>query len=537
MIQVPMPSLQRLVGCARVALLAVLALWVVLAFTAVFTLSLGTDEAWVLNGLRSLLHPVVPQLSTELVVTSGGPFALINIGVEAWLGSSVWAHRMVSMAAMIGTYLLLLRYGRKAGTRPELRWLGLAVLISVPGLAEVGTAALGTAVGLFLMISSMVVWCSSSASAAARAVLGGLLFGLAAASRFDLVVFGPAVVLVASVRSDGPKGLRVGIDIPAIAFAGLGIAVFLVSLWIMSLAPVAMANGVVQNATGVSGWSLQYTKIVNQWVVLSGFIPPALIAILVLGGIWAARAKSVAEGNAKSGSFEALLVVTGLMLLAAWILRAPIPHLRYAIPGLFCLAAAGALALQRLAGGYLESGAGMRYLACQCLCLVCAIGSVASLSRSVALSDSDYLSWQWSHEMAHDYFQRFEAEADQRRVAAFIRDRMDADARLYSMLPYALRYMTSRPVVDILRLDSQASTSQVRYDKRYIVLTPMTGTYLYLRPESAIWIEQNTRLVMQFGRYSIYELDAGTDKDLLNIQVDRNIYRGHPQSHPWFGRG
>jgi glycosidase len=154
----------------------------------------------------------------------------------------------------------------------------------------------------------------------------------------------------------------------------------------------------------------------------------------------------------------------------------------------------------------------------------------------VVLSDSDYLSWQWSHEMAHDYFQRFESEADQKRVASFLRDRIDADARLYSMLPHALRYMTSRPVVDILLLDSQASTSQVRYDKRYIVLTPMIGTYLYLRPESAIWIEQHTRLVMQFGRYSIYKLDAGTDKDLLNIKVDRNIYRGHPESDPWFGR-
>jgi hypothetical protein len=508
----------------------------VLALAAVFMLSLGTDEAWVLNGLRSLLHPVVPQLSTELIATSGGPFALINIGVEAWLGSSVWAHRMVSVAAMIGICMLLLRYGRKTGTRPELRWLGLAVLTSVPGLAEVGTAALGTSVGLFLMISSMLVWCSGSGSAAVRAVLGGLLYGLASSSRFDLVMLGPAVLLAASVRWGGPKGLRVGIDLPAIAFAALGIAVFLVNLWIISLAPVAMANADVTRVTGVSGWSLHFTKLLNHWTVLSGLVSPALIAIMAIGGIWAARANPAAGDDERPVSFETLLVVTGLILLAAWMLRAPIPHLRYALPGLFCLAAAGALALQRLASGYLESGAGMRLLACQCLCLACAIGSVASLARSVALSDSDYLSWEWSHEMAHDYFQRFESVADQRRVAAFIRDRTEADARLYSLLPYALRYMSNRPVVDISQLDSQASTSQVRYARRYVVLTPTIGTYLYLRPESAIWIEQNTRLVTQFGRYSIYELDAGTDMDLLNIKTDRNIYRGHPESKPWFGR-
>ncbi len=535
MIQVPLPSLQRLNTGARLALLVVLALWAALALTAVFMLSLGTDEAWVLNGLRSLLHPIVPHLSTELIVTSGGPFALINIGVEAVLGSAVWMHRMVSLAAMIGTCILILRYGRKIGTRPESRWLGLAVLISVPGLAEVGTAALGTSVGLLLMLASMVVWCSSSASVSTRVVLGGLLYGLAAASRFELVMFGPAVMLASGVCFTKSGRLKVRIDIPSLAFAGLGIAVFLVNLWIMSLAPVAMANVAIERVTGISGWSPDYPTILNRWAVLSGFAPPMLLAVLAISGIMAARATPAAGGNASSVSFEVLLVVTGLLLLATWFLHAPAPNLRYAIPGLFCLAATGALAVQRLASTYLESGAGSRLLACQCLGLVCACGAVASLTRSVVLSDSDYLSWEWSHEMAFDYFRRFESQADQRRVADYIRDRLDPDARLYSTLPYALRYMTGRPVVDITRLDPQAATSQVRHDKRYFVLSPATGTYFQLRPESAIWIGQNMRLVMQFGRYSIYRLAAGVDKDMSNIKVDSRNYWGHPESSPWFG--
>jgi hypothetical protein len=535
MIRVPLPSLQSLNKGANLSLKVLLVLWAALALSTIFVMTLGTDEAWVLNGLRSLLHPNVPNLSSELIVTSGGPFALVNLGLEA-LGSQLWAHRLVSALAMGGAFLLVLFHGPSSSSTTGARLLGLSVLLLVPGLAEVGTAALGTSVGLFLMLSSAVVWSSGSMTTWVRVLAGGALYGLAAASRFDLVLFGPAVLLTASLRTSEPRNLIVKFDGPAWLFLGIGIAIFLGNAMIMSLATNAMAPEVVGKVTGVSSWSFDYPKLLNRWVTLGDFAPPALLAALAITGIWAIKSRTVPASRGRAVSIEILLVVTSMLLLMGWLVRAPIPHLRYALPALFCLAAVGALALQRLAASLLQSGSAGRLLACQCFCIACAIGGIGTLTRSVVLSDSDYASWEWSHEMAHDYFRRFEAQADQRRIVAYVRGSIDPAARVYSTAPFPIRYLAGRSIVDLSQLHLHPTTSRTLYPKRVLILTPAMGTYFYLRPEAASWLHENARLITQIGRYSVYELQAGTDEDMQDLAIDRSNYRGHPDSRPWFGR-
>ena len=85
LMNLPLPAHERLAWIASTALRAAILLWMALAVSAVFVMSLGTDEAWVLNGLRSAIHPQLPYLSTELIVTSGGLFALVNTLLE-WAG-------------------------------------------------------------------------------------------------------------------------------------------------------------------------------------------------------------------------------------------------------------------------------------------------------------------------------------------------------------------------------------------------------------------------------------------------------------------
>ena len=528
-----LPKLSTVGASAAMVLKLSIACWVVLAVACVFVMTLGTDEAWVLNGLRSSLHAPIEHLSTELIVTSGGPFALANLVVEWLAGSRVWLHRLVSLACLGFSFVLILTSQRGKPAPRAATWLMLAPLMAVPGAAEVGTAALGTAMGLCLMLSAMTVWAAPQLSPVWRVISGGLLYGLAASARFDLVLFGPALLLASCLRGASSGRLEVRLNLPAWAFVGIGLLVFLLNQWVMGLPANAMLPAEVGASTGIEGWSLNYPKQLNQWFTLTTFAPVSLLAAMAVSAFWWVEAPA-APAHADVPRLESLLLAAGLVLLAAWLVRAPIPHLRYAFPALFCFAALGALGLRQAVVLSLANGSSRKFLLCQCVGLACLIGSIGTTARSLVMADSDYASWEWTHEIPFDYFRRFEAKQHQTDVAAFLRTEIPADARLYSYVPYALRYLTMRPVVAIDR--APAAVAKSPHSSRYLVLTPGVGTYFYMRPATADWIRANAPLVKQIGRYSIYKLPDGTDADLVNLALSRTNYENHPNSQLWFGR-
>jgi hypothetical protein len=161
------------------------------------------------------------------------------------------------------------------------------------------------------------------------------------------------------------------------------------------------------------------------------------------------------------------------------------------------------------------------------------IGGVGTTTRSLVMSDSDYATWEWSNEIPYDYFRRFEARQHQDEIVSFLRDELPADARLYSYLPYILRYLAERPVVAI---DALATADGALHSRRYLVLTPAVGPFFYLRPEVTDWLRTNAKLTKEIGRYSVYQLPPGGDGDLANLMVHRTNYEHHPGSRSWFGR-
>jgi hypothetical protein len=508
-------------------------MWMSLALAAVFVMTLGTDEAWVLNGLRSSLHPQVKDLSTELIVTSGGLFALLNMGVEWAVGSQVWVHRLLSLLALGGVFALVLLRVRRAGLPTPVRWLTLAPLMAVPGTIEIGTTALGTSIGLFLMVASMLVWSAAAIPLSKRIVYGGLLFGLAAASRYDLVLFGPAVLLVSSVRLTPAGRMSLKLSVAAWAFVGLGLAVFFLNQWAMAQPANATVAENLDVAKGLGNWALDYPRLLNQWSTLSTYAPLPLLALALLSAFWFTP-ETNQTSDPEVPRFEVLLAVTGFVLLLAWLFRAPIPHLRYAYPALFCFACLGAVGLQNLAAQSFSVGSHRHWLLCQCLGLAAILGSIGTTTRSLVMSDSDNVSWEWTHEVPYDYFRRFEAQQHQIQIASFLRNDLAPDSRLYGYVPYALRYLTERQIVAVDLLQQIDSTAQ--HKNRYLVLTPATGTYLYLNHAAANWLLLNTKLIKQIGRYSVYQLPDGSDADLEVMKLRRTNYEKHPGSTLWFGR-
>lgn len=529
----PLPAEEALAhrSIATSTLKVLIGLWSLLAFAAVFVMTLGTDEAWVLNGLRSMAQPYVAHLSTEPISTSGGVFALINLVIEAVAGTRVWAHRLPSLLFLGLAFFLVLRMADRCGTASAYKWLMLAPLIAVPGGAEVGTAALGTSTGLFFMIAAIALWTAPRRSLRLRVVGTGLLYGMAAASRFDLVLFGPALILASAWRIDDSGRPRVSWNLASWTAVSIGVAIFALNPWLMSMADHGNVPPDIGSATGLSGWSLNYPTLINRWFTATTFAPFPFLAVAVASAFWVRPERT--DRTAAAPSLEVLLAVTGAVLLAGWLMRAPIPHLRYAYPALFCFAALGALGLQRAAACAVARRSAYHLMLCQGVALACVIGSIATTTRSLVMSDSDYASWEWTHEMAYDYFRRFEAKQHQVEVGRFLREELPPEAALYSYVPYALRYHTQRPVIALDKPGAWGGPTGGR--QRYIVLTPAVGTYLYLPPEVAHWLQVNGQLTRQIGRYSIYAI-ADHAASAPDLQLRRTNYLGHPGSQPWFGR-
>lgn len=524
-----LPPMARLDALAGRLLLLTLGAWLLLALAMLGVMSLGTDEAWVLNGLRSTMQEQVPGLSTSLIVTSGGLFALANAAVE-WAGGPLWLHRLFSLAFLALAVVVVVRHAREPGDRPaDLALLAVPWLV-LPGAAEVGTAALGTSAGLLLLMLAIVAWTDPARSTGWRVLVTGLLYGLAAATRFDLVLFGAAILATSTLRWSAGDGPALRWHGPAWGAVALGLAVFLAHLALMGgLAVDGGPEGSLANATGLGAWGLNYPKLLNRWATLGSFIPVGVLA-LSSAAFFFSRGRAVHAGVPR---LESLLLASGVVLLAGWVLRAPIPHLRYAWPALFCFAALASLGLAGLLRRFRAQGRAEALLWCRCVGVVLVAASLGTSLRSLVLADSDIVAWEWANETPHDYYRRFEAGAQQREAARYLSG-LSPEATVYAHVPYAMRYLSRRPVFDIMELPGQGDGVHA---ERYLLLGPMVGAYLYLDADAWNWIAANGRLVAQFGRYSVYRLPAGGEAELLVLRLARTNFIGHPGAEPWFARG
>jgi hypothetical protein len=528
------PLIARLGRLAGTALRVSTWLWGLAAFGCVFLTTLATDEAWVLNGLRSYLRPAVQDLSSEPIVTNGGLFALANLALERAFGSRVWVHRLFSVGCLLVLVAIVSWLGRRRQRPIKLDYLAIAPLLAVPGTAEVGTAALGTSTAVALLVLASALWSGSSAPGMGRILLCGLLFGLGAASRFDLVLFAPALLLVSSIRLDERSRPRLQVPWQALAATGVGLVLFAANQVLMArtahgIVESRVSSTVVAASTGFSGYLLDYPKQLNRLMVGLGFASPGLLALASAAPFW--RTGGAPPDSDAARRLAILILVTAWILWLGWILRAPIPHLRYLWPSLALFAIVGGMGLSTLYARYAAASDSRMALLCQFVALGFVLGGLAGTSRSLVMGESDYLAWEWSREMGTDYFRRFQHVQDQRSAAAYLRNRIPHDATVFSYIPFALRYLADRPVVSA----GDTNLSGPRGRKTYLVLTPAVGTYLYLCPEAFGWIERHGRLEAQFGRYSFYELPDGPPSDGSLLRVSRTNYERHPLSRAWFG--
>ncbi len=508
-------------------------LWMLLAVACVFLLSLGTDEAWVLIGLRSFIEEVQPDVSSEPILTSGGLFAAANLILEYLFGSRVWVHRLFSLVCLFGLMWIVVRTMPSSDRSIKVRCIAIAPLLGLTGTAEVGTAALGSSTAIFLFVFAGALWFCFEARRGSL-IICACLFGLAAASRPEYSVFAPALLIVSSVNFSNESHVTFRLPRREFVLVLVAVGVFVAC---MAALRSAVREGIDQSGlesfrlvTGTSSvWTfLDYPRQLNKVLISQSFVPLGLLAFASLLPLFARRLPSAT--NRDSTQFHLFLIVTGWMLWLAWFVQAPIPHLRYVWPALVCFAIVVGHFMSLLYTN--ERKHGLQSLAIALVAAVLVLGGATATFRSIVLGHQDYLSWEWSREMPVDYFRRFQHAQDQREMMAYLTSLPAGELIVCHGEPYCFRYLTGRPVVRVRdNLDRLSSES----DQIHLLIPPSVGTYLYLPPAAHMWIEDHCHLEYEVGRYSLYTLPEQMPEDPSFLRAKRTNYVGHPLSRSWFG--
>ncbi len=527
----------------RTILWSLLVLWLALAVGCLFLITIWTDEAWTLGSVRSLGEPVVENLSVDVILTSGGPYALGNLLLEKVYGSDIWIHRAFSFVCLLGIFAIVYRTATRRGRPAFDGLLALVPLLSITGTAEIGTLALGQSAACLLMVWGAAVWSRDESPGLVRWLFAGTLFGLSAACRTEMALLVAPLVAIGAVRWL-PSG-RVAARLPwreAIAAAVL-LAVFAACLYALRVAsPLGSQGDELEKAAASSGVSggllgrlLDYPRILNKLLIGQAFGPMLLLMLA------STLPFSVPSEDPAERRFSVFLIASAWVLALGWVTRAPIPHLRYLWPALMSFAIPAGLAMARLYDTARREGRTSTLLVILLVSLGGVAGGVLGTARSLVMGEGNLISFEWSREMGVDYFRRFQAIRDEAHAVRFLKTQIPPEADIYSTVPFKYKYLTHRPIIDMTliytpkeRAKSAAATGKPR--RKYLALSPDVGTYFYLSPEGDAWIRANARLAAQFGRHSIYEIDADWPEDPDLLWFHRTNYLRHPLSAPWFGR-
>lgn len=492
--------------------------WFVLALGCVLLIALGVDEAWSLNGLRSCLEPPVKDLSSQPTATSGGLFALANLALEFLFGSRVWVHRLFSFACLLGLVGVVWSSGRAGRRRTTLAGLlAVAPLLGLPGTAEEGTAALGTSSAALLMIGACLVWSESPTPEIGRSVLCGLLFGLAAASRFELVIVAPVVLAVASLHNDGGGRLRLRVPAHALVMVAIALCLFAANFLVMRSAasrnghPYTITELRAGTGTAAPSGRIDHAGLMNHVFIAQDFCPIGLLVLASIAPFWSWR---VGPKPAPAViRFSVLMLVLGWILWAAWIARAPIPHIRYLWPSLVCFAILGGLALSECHERALRLQRPFPAIACQLVALGLVLGGVSCTFRSLVFGDYDLLSLERARWVSTVSYRKFQYIQNQQAVTNHLKTLVPSDATIVcDAQPYTFRYLTHRPVP---RLQDfiKSFRPERGLGRVYLVIPPANDNSFRRSPEASLWFAAHSRLDAQFGRYSVYELPDGLPAD------------------------
>lgn len=479
----------------------------IVCLAGVFLMTAGTDEAWILFGVRGLVeHGHYGADSPFSSVQSTGGLHTALAALLHLIGDGrIEVIRILSVLSIAALLFTLRQWALRFNIKGPHCWLVTAAPLLAPGTLLFGAQAYGTVLAFLLVTVGLMSWGELEPGSWRRRLLTGLMIGTAAATRPDCVfaLFAPlaAVLLTRSNRIHLLDSTRVLI---------IGGFVFLFQaylLWILSVnllwKPEAYGAG--------SPFSIPFGYLIPlrlaYWSIGQSFMP---IAVAVLSSIGWIRARL--EVNKPYG-IDALLAFAWLAMLA-WLFQAPIPHLRYLWPALAAFASVGMLALALLLQTPVRHSGSVLVLGIALLAMGYLDGA-----RSFLHGESDILSWQLSRETSYSLqYGPFHHLQYQRAIVSRLLQIPPDEPIATIGFNTALSFLTRRTVVPVQAyypeegkegvVTYMPATANPPVRPRWIVITPMVNHYpnSFMSHQLYDWIKANCRVADRQGPYVLYEV-------------------------------
>ena len=482
----------------------------------IFAMTAGTDESWIVLSSRGLAEHgrYGAESPFRSVYSTGGAYTVAATILHALGGGRLAVVRLLSALSLTGLLFLIRRFAQRSlPAESSASWIMGATLLAVPGTFMLAAQAYGEILATVLVVAGALGWGTAPAGSWGRRVWTGVLLGTAAATRVNCVVALAAIPIAAFLT---PARRRAELVDAGLALV-VGAAVFAIQyklLIAISIDPAAESKGggtyVLESGPGLNfGYLIPLT--LNYWSIAQDFLPFFVIAAVVAGWAWARPQVTSPQG-------ADLLLVFSLLIWAAWLARAPIPHLRYLWPGLAGFAIVGGLVLGVLDGRLAQSGspaarAGLSWVAVSLL-----IVGYMDGARTYQQGESDVLSWQWHRSVPYaTEFGPLRALRSQKSIVQRLNELPPGEIVATIGMDTALSLLTRRSIVPV-----GAYYSPERYEElqplrhppgakpRWLAVTPFVNRFPSGRVPPALhrWIEQNCRLDSKFGPYVLYEVQG-----------------------------
>ncbi|MBK1656438.1 glycosyltransferase family 39 protein [Allochromatium vinosum] len=469
-----------------------------------FAMTVEPDEVWILMSTMKAFGIPLPPTSAVAhpVTTSGGVHFVLHGLVALGWGGNILVHRFVSIGVVLVLFGIVYKLIEVHVKDRVLALAGVALFATAPGFLLQASLATAEIVATTLMLLAVLYWVQFGSRSAGMALLGGVFFGLACATRMTCLSMLPAI-LVWSILAH--RGWVARLIYPVL---GVAVAVFVFVDFVAAYSyffndsPSNWSPMMISFASDANGLGRPFEGIMmrlNYMEVADGIIP--VIAIVALTG-WFISRLGAGEDDRKFVELCAFLLLAGSMGWLSWVLRAPIPHIRYLWPAIPMLwLAAILLGLSALKRVRQKRTAMIAHLS---LIIICAFLGLLNI-RMLAVGDSLGLVYEAARVSGlgtpKDFFV---ARRNQNEVAALLRN-LPPSATIHALseaAAYPMTYLSARAVKALAR-------PFIASAEDYLLVQPCDRSFWLPKWDLISWLQDNTTLVERRGSYDLYKVHEG----------------------------
>jgi hypothetical protein len=490
----------------------------ILALLFMTFMTVEYDEAWIIASARQAFDPAaVPQVP-QVMTTGGLHFLLLGFaqtfGVDPMLSA-----RAVSFFCVVLLFVLIYRrVGDWCHSRVE-KLIIVATCCAAPGTIAMAGMGYGVSLALLLFLAGLVTLVRDPQITLRSALLGGVLIGMALATRWTFLPALPVIALVAFQSRPHLKTNLIHVVIAGATAVALFVGFFaLQSTMLEGTGPVEALSLAERTAGNASAAGLT-THLPNPARTLaflarfSAMLPISLIMITFLAYL-ALREDDRAR--------RMLLVFIGVAVLitVGWVLRSPFMHLRYIWPAYLFISLSAGLGLAYL---YRKSHE-QNVPSVQAFAALMPVGLVfvqaVLMLRLVAVGAGMQVN-AGGYDNLENHYKPFYLHSEERAIARYLAE--SAPGAVFGTLTLPdeqgaieLALLGQREIIDFRR----ANDVETRPD--FMITHRFSG----LNQTGDAWYSTLGEPVATVGGYTVYALPTATDIPNINsVLLPNELYR------------